>query len=71
MSFQNPRTELLPRHTIMIGERVEQAGTGEIWPHIYPATGQVTHELHLAGPRDVDDADRAAGLARIGRRQAP
>ena len=63
MSFQNPRTELLPRHTIMIGERVEQAGTGEIWPHIYPATGQVTHELHLAGPRDVDDAAQAARTA--------
>ena len=63
MAFQNPRIDILPRHPVIIGDRLAEAGRGETRPHFYPATGQVTRDIRLANDADVDDAVRAARAA--------
>jgi acyl-CoA reductase-like NAD-dependent aldehyde dehydrogenase len=63
MAFSLPATSLLPRHTVIIGDRLLETGSGSAHPHIYPANGQVTRELKLAGPADVDAAVAAARSA--------
>ncbi|HTZ70313.1 MAG TPA: aldehyde dehydrogenase family protein [Acetobacteraceae bacterium] len=63
MSFQSPGTALLPRHTVIIGDRLAESGAGPALPHIYPATGEVTRELCFAGAADVDEAVRVARAA--------
>lgn len=63
MGFQKPVAENLPRHTIIIGDVREEAGSGEILAHIYPGTGTVTAELRMASPADVDRAVAAAKTA--------
>jgi acyl-CoA reductase-like NAD-dependent aldehyde dehydrogenase len=52
----------LPRHPILIGGQRSEGG-GQTLPHIYPATGQATGEIRLAGLSDVDAAVAAARKA--------
>ena len=61
--FQSPNPEILPRFPLIIGDAKEEAGGGALHAHIYPATGQVTREIKLAGPADVDRAVAAARAA--------
>ena len=49
MGFIPPPVDALPRSTLIIGDRREEAGSGMMIAHIYPATGSVTRELTLAG----------------------
>ena len=63
MGFIPPPVDALPRSTLIIGDRREEAGSGMMIAHIYPATGSVTRELTLAGPADVDRAVAAARAA--------
>lgn len=62
MTFQSPNLDLLPRHTVMIGDE-KRDGRGKSWAHIYPGTGAVTRELKLADAADVDAAVAAARAA--------
>jgi len=71
MGFQNPDMSALPQHPLIIGEARETAGSGERWAHIYPGNGQVTREIRLAGPEDVDRAVEAARQAAPGWRAMP
>jgi aldehyde dehydrogenase (NAD+) len=60
MGFKLPDVSNLPRYTALVGgERIEQ-GSGPTMAHIYPANGQVTSELKLAGATEVDAAVLAA-----------
>jgi acyl-CoA reductase-like NAD-dependent aldehyde dehydrogenase len=62
MTYQLPDQALLPRHSVITdGKRLE--GSGPALPHIYPASGQVTAEVRLASPADVDAAVAAARRA--------
>jgi acyl-CoA reductase-like NAD-dependent aldehyde dehydrogenase len=70
MGFQQPGIDL-PRHTVVIGDRRSADGGGEVWAHIYPATGEVTRELKLADPADVDAAVAAARAAQPAWRAMP
>ena len=63
MTFQTPNIDSLPRYPLIIGQQKLERGSGQPWPHIYPARGSVTRELRLAGPRDVDLAVEAARAA--------
>ena len=63
MTFQMPNTDALPRHSIIIGDKLMKRGSGKSLPHVYPANGQVTGEIGLAGPEDVDLAVKAARAA--------
>jgi acyl-CoA reductase-like NAD-dependent aldehyde dehydrogenase len=60
MTFQTPDIANLPRHSLIIGDRLIEAGQGDSHAHVYPGNGQVTRELRLAGPADVDAAVAAA-----------
>ncbi len=55
--------DALPRHPVIIGDTREEQGAGEALAHIYPGTGAVTREFHMAGPSDVDRAVAAAQAA--------
>jgi acyl-CoA reductase-like NAD-dependent aldehyde dehydrogenase len=61
--FQSPNTDVLPKHTVLIGDKKTDRGGGQSWAHVYPATGAVTRELKLAGANDVDAAVAAARAA--------
>ena len=61
MSFQLPECSGLPKYTVIAGDTRREQGSGERWAHIYPANGQVTAELTLAG---VDDVAAAVETAR-------
>ena len=61
MGFQHPDLAALPRHPIIIGDAREEAGSGELVPHIYPGNGRVTREIRMA---NADDVDRAVVSAR-------
>jgi acyl-CoA reductase-like NAD-dependent aldehyde dehydrogenase len=63
MALQTPSADVLPRHAVMIGDKLMEKGAGDSLPHIYPATGAVTRELKLAGRSDVDAAVAAARAA--------
>lgn len=60
MAFAPPNLDVLPRNTVIIGDTRRDNGSGVRWPHIYPATGQVTVDLRLGGASDVDAAVAAA-----------
>lgn len=62
MSYQAPNKDLLPRFPIIIDGATAQ-GQGVSWAHIYPATGEVTGEVKLGAPADVDAAVAAARKA--------
>jgi acyl-CoA reductase-like NAD-dependent aldehyde dehydrogenase len=63
MSFQLPNREVLPRHPVIIGDRLLRRGGGAVHAHIYPANGQTTAEITLAGGDDVNQAIHAARAA--------
>jgi len=63
MTFQQPLIDALPRSTLIIGDKREEAGSGQRLAHVYPGTGTVTREITLAGPADVDRAVAAARAA--------
>ena len=63
MTFQSPNTDILPRHPVIIGDKLLERGSGQTWAHTYPATGKVTREIRLAGAQDVDMAVAAARAA--------
>lgn len=60
MSFPLPDTSQLPNHVAVIGDKKIKQGSGSAYQHIYPANGQVTRELILAGTADADAAIVAA-----------
>jgi acyl-CoA reductase-like NAD-dependent aldehyde dehydrogenase len=63
MAFASPVTDILPRHPVIIGDKLKEKGAGEVTPHIYPATGTVTAKIALASPDDVAAAVAAARAA--------
>ncbi|MGO9932587.1 MAG: aldehyde dehydrogenase family protein [Steroidobacteraceae bacterium] len=63
MSFGLRSKDILPRHAVIIGDQRIERGSGKPHAHIYPANGQTTCELTLAGPQDVDRAVQAARAA--------
>lgn len=63
MSFGLPSLDPIPRYTVIAGESRLEHGSGARHAHIYPANGEVTRELQLAGPADVDAAVQAARAA--------
>jgi len=63
MPFRSPNTAILPRYPLTVGGKFMERGSGQVLPHVYPATGQVTREIGLAGPADVDMAVQAARSA--------
>lgn len=63
MSFQIPSRQFIPPHALIIGDRKSERGSGSVQRHVYPANGQVTCDITLAGPQDVDLAVQAARAA--------
>ena len=63
MAFRQPDAATLPRNALIIGDRREEQGSGELLAHVYPGTGAVTREFRMAGPDDVDRAVIAARAA--------
>jgi aldehyde dehydrogenase (NAD+) len=63
MGFELRRNSILPRHAVIIGEQRIERGSGKSHAHIYPANGQITCELTLAGAQDVDRAVQASRAA--------
>lgn len=63
MGFQTPDLSALPQHPLIIGDKREDAGSGEMLAHIYPGNGAVTREFRMANPDDVDRAVAAARQA--------
>jgi aldehyde dehydrogenase (NAD+) len=60
MGFQLPDRSLLPKFSTIIGDSLSARGNGATLNHIYPANGQVTSEIIMAGASDVDSAVQAA-----------
>jgi len=63
MSFKSPDTATIPRHPVIIGEKMLKRGAGNTQCHVYPANGRETCEIGLASPQDVDSAVQAARAA--------
>ncbi len=63
MSFVLPSRDNLPKYSVVVGDHLAERGSGGTLAHIYPANGQVTCELSMAGPADVDRAVQAARAA--------
>ena len=63
MGFATPNADLLPRSALIIGDHVEEQGSGELIAHIYPGTGTVTREFRMGSPADIDRAVEAAKAA--------
>lgn len=55
-----PDTRAIPAYPVIAGEQKLEKGSGAAWRHLYPANGQLTAEISLAGPADVDAAILAA-----------
>ncbi len=70
MGFQLPDRSILPQYTVVVGTEKSARGSGIAWDHVYPANGQVTAELALAGVSDVDHAVAAARQALPGWRNS-
>jgi len=71
MGFALPDTSILPRHVAILGDAHIERGAGETHAHRYPANGQVTRELVMAGAAEVDAAVAAARTALPGWRAMP
>src|SRR5689334_24824665 len=56
MGFRSPDIAIVPRHPLIIGERMLEQGAGSVQRHIYPANGRVTCEIKLASPDEVGGA---------------
>src|SRR3546814_6827764 len=63
MRFQAPQRPWLPRRPVIVGDHLFERGSGDVHAHVYPATAQVTGEIALAAPQDVDAAVQAARAA--------
>ncbi|GAB3098357.1 aldehyde dehydrogenase [Aestuariicella hydrocarbonica] len=63
MAFQLPDTSKRPRYVAIAGEERIEQGSGITWDHIYPANGEVTAQLKLAGVAEVELAVNAARKA--------
>ncbi|MBB5685947.1 aldehyde dehydrogenase family protein [Sphingobium boeckii] len=62
MTYQAPDMAMLPRFPVITGGKASDGG-GDLIPHVYPATGQVTREVRMASADDVDAAVAAARKA--------
>jgi acyl-CoA reductase-like NAD-dependent aldehyde dehydrogenase len=58
-----PPIHILPEPALLIGGQRLRESTGGSHQHVYPATGQVTSALPMAGPAEVDLAARTARSA--------
>ncbi len=63
MGFEMPGRDALPRHSLIIGGEMAEGGAGGALAHVYPGNGEVSSELRMAGPADVDAAVKAARAA--------
>ena len=63
MSFRSPDVAIIPRHPVIIGDKMLKRGAGSTQSHVYPANGRITCEIGLASPQDVDNAVQAARTA--------
>ncbi len=70
MSIISPKVELLPKSDFIIGKPINGGGIRE-YDHLYPANGQLTRKVAVAGPEEVDAAVRAARAALPGWRATP
>lgn len=65
MTLPLPDTASLPKHPLIVGADRSERGGGAAQAHLYAANGQVTSELTLCSPADVDAAVRAARAAHL------
>lgn len=63
MLFKTPDTSHLPKSIALAGDQVIQQGSAGPHAHTYPANGQVTSRLQLAGSAEVASAVAAAQAA--------
>jgi aldehyde dehydrogenase (NAD+) len=63
MGFEIPNRNIVPQHPVMVGDQLLQRGSGPLHRHIYPANGEVTTEIAMAGAADVEAAVQAARAA--------
>src|SRR3546814_17616401 len=63
MRFQAPQRPWLPRRPVIVGDHLFERGSGDVHAHVYPATAQVTGEIALDAPQDVDAAVQEARSA--------
>lgn len=63
MSIADVDLEALPTPGLLIGGETRTSATDDMYPHMYAATGKLTHEIPLAGPADIDEAVAAARAA--------
>ena len=63
MTLPLPDTASLPKHPLIVGAEMFERGGGAAQAHVYAANGQVTAELTLCSPDDVDAAVKAARAA--------
>jgi len=54
---------MLPRASLIAGNRKTEQGGGELHGHVYPGTGRITREVRLCDAADVDAAVSAARAA--------
>ncbi len=62
MTLQLPRVDLVPQHTMVIGDSLETGGSFT-QEHVYPATGEVVATTKLGGASEIDRAVAAAQAA--------
>ena len=60
MTLPLPDTACLPKHPLIVGSEMSRQGGGAAQAHLYAGNGQITAELKLCSPEDVDAAVRAA-----------
>ena len=69
-------TVTAPQVQLRLGDKVLDSGSGGIYPHRNPYTGELQAEVPLAGPAEVDEAvelaaAQAESVAPVGAREAP
>ncbi len=62
-AIYHPASEAYPDTGLLIGEDRISTGTGGVWKHTYPGTGEVTRAVSLAGADEIDAAVAAARRA--------